>query len=330
MVIGIGKDFFDNLDSSVKKVVLPESIIVVEAEPSNKVKIYCTNESIFQILHGNQEWNIETRYESEFENFFLGDLEYSYNVNGNEIEITNYNGNYTDIAVIPSYINGLPVRSLSLDMLGKAGAFVIPETVNSITGMTTKMVYGFQFAVQLIFTILAFVLSMIMVNIILPRFTKDNNEFFLSGGQMVVTILYVILQVAFCIVTIYIIRIPALLSIVISAVLLAVFIAGTMLGGAGREHSKEVSQKIEENTSFMKNLKESTKYLADGIEDEETKKCVQELVDEIRFCKLNGKDDSLDNRIESSIEEMKNKIRNKEYEGIKSDVDAIVAMLKQR
>ena len=329
VVIGIGENFFKDLNSSVKSVYLPETITEIKADSTGNVTIYCTDEEHFKSLLG-KDAKIETYNESEFVNYFLDTMDFDYNINGSEVEITHYNGNVTDIVVIPSYINGMPVRTLSLDMLGKAGTFVIPDTVTSITGMTKKVVFGIQLAVQLCFTILAFLFSLIMVNIILPRFRKNNSEYLLSSSQIIVTILYVIAQVAFCIVTIYFVRIPPLLSIVVSAVILVAYIACVLLGGAGREHAKEVSQKIEEDTSFMRNLKESTKNLADGIEDEEAKKAVEKLVEEIRFSKLKGGDDALDNRIGNSLDELKNKISSNDFAGIKEDVSIITSLLKKR
>ena len=80
----------------------------------------------------------------------------------------------------------------------------------------------------------------------------------------------------------------------------------------------------------MRNLKESTKNLADGIEDEEAKKAVEKLVEEIRFSKLKGGDDALDNRIGNSLDELKNKISSNDFAGIKEDVSIITSLLKKR
>ncbi len=330
LVIGIGENFFEKLNSSVKNVYLPESIIFVDAEPYDGVTVYCTDDSIFKILHGDKEWKIETRYESEFVNFLLGDLQFDYNVKGDEIEITNYTGNYTDLVVIPSYISGIPVKTISMDMLGSADAFVVPETVISITGMTSKVVYGFQFAIQLIFTCLAFFLSLIMVNVVYGRINKNDTEYLISGPQIVGTVLYVLAQVVFCIVTIYFIRIPDLISVVVSSAILLIYIAISFLGGAGREHSKKVSEKIEEKTSFMKELKESTKYLAEGIEDENAKKKVQELVEEIRFSKLNGGSKEKDFEIEQRIIEIKNLIDQRSYMEVSDKANELIWIIKQR
>jgi len=330
IVTGIGENFFKDLNSSVKNIYLPETIIFVEAEPTDKVNIYCSDSSIFKYLEGDREWKIETKYDSELVNFLLGDLEFEYNNIGNGVEITRYTGNATDLIVFPSYINGAPVKSISMDMLGVANGFVIPETVTSITGRTTKAVYGATFAIQLIFTIIAFVLSLVSVNIILPRFKKNNGEYLLSSSQMIVTILYVLLQAAFCIVVVYFVPLPLLISIAVSGVLLIVFVAVSFLGGAGREHSKEVSEKIEEKTNFMRDLKESTKYLADGIEDPEAKKTVQGLVDEIRFSKLSSSDDKTDMRIAAEIKELEELIAQKEYSDILDKCNSISGLIKKR
>ena len=329
-VIGIGEAFFDNLSASVKNVYLPETIIHVDAKPTDKVNIYCTDSSVFKALEGDKEWKIETRYDSEFVNFLLGDLEFSYNTTGNEIDITGYIGNDKDLVVIPSYINGVPVRKVTMNMLGTAGAFVIPETVTSITGRTTKAVFGLQFAIQLAFTVLAFLLALIVVNVVLPRFKKDNSEFLLSAPQVIVAILYVVLQAAFCIVTVYFIHVPLLVSIAVSCVLLVVFITMSFLGGAQREHSKAISEKIEEDTSFMRNLKESTKYLADGIEDEEAKKAVEKLVEEIKFSKLKGRDVDLDNKLEFGVSEMRKLVDEKNHQGIVEKASELISLLKKR
>ena len=329
-VTGIGENFFKDLNSSVKNIYLPGTIIFVEAEPTDNVNIYCSDSSIFKYLEGDRDWKIETKYDSELVNFLLGDLEFEYNNIGNGVEITRYTGNSTDLIVFPSYINGAPVKSISMDMLGVANGFVIPETVTSITGRTTKAVYGATFAIQLFFTIIAFVLSLVSVNIILPRFKKNNGEYLLSSSQMIVTILYVLLQAAFCIVVVYYVPLPLLISIAVSCVLLIVFVAASFLGGAGREHSKEVSEKIEEKTNFMRDLKESTKYLADGIENPEAKKAVQGLVDEIRFSKLSDGNISNDVIISEKMDELKKYICENNTPMIVDVSNEIKKLIKQR
>ena len=323
-VVGFGDGFFTGLNNAVKNVYVPETITKVPSKPANNITVYCADESLFD------GWKTETQYDSEFVNYLLGDLEFSYNVNGNAVDITGYTGNAKDIVVIPSYINGTPVRNVSMDMLGVAEIFVIPETVTSITGTAVKAVFGIQFAIQLVFTVLAFALALLTVNIILPRFKKSNDEYLLSSPQIVVTALYVLLQAAFCIVTVYFLNVPLIVSIAVSCILLVVFLGVSFLGGAGREHSKEISENIEEKTSFMRELKESTKNLADGIEDPEAKKAVQGLVDEIRFSKLSGGNTINDESISEKMRELGTYISEKNNPVIIDLSEEIKMLIKQR
>ncbi len=330
LVIGIGEDFFSSLNSNVKNIYLPESIVTVDGEPRKDITVFCTDSSIFKMFNDNEKLKIETRYDSEFVNFLLGNLEYEYNVKGDEVEITDYTGNYAEIVVIPSYINGLPVTSLSFDMVGKASVFVIPETVKSITGNTKMALFSSQFAIQFVFTVLAFLISLVVINVLLPRLQKEAGEFALSGSQVVLTIVYVLVQAAFCITTIYFKRIPNILSIVISACILVAYIAFMFMGEAGREHAQKVSAKVEEDTSFMRNLKASTKHLAEGIEDSDIKSQVEKVIEEIRFSKLNGTDPQLDSVIEEDVKELKKKIAEKDYSGIKELASKIIESIRQR
>lgn len=73
----------------------------------------------------------------------------------------------------------------------------IPKTVTSITGASSRLVYSQLFAIELVFTIIAFVLVLITVNILLPRYHKSNSEYMLTGNQMAAVILYVVIQTAF-------------------------------------------------------------------------------------------------------------------------------------
>ena len=135
------------------------------------------------MLAGNQseeaeeseaEWKFEPLYDSDFVNFLLDDLQFAYNMKGVTAEVTKYYGN-DDLVVIPSYINGYPVTDISMDLLGTAKGIVIPATVTSITGTSSKLIYSPLFAIELIFSLVAIVLSLITVNVLLPRYRKDNS-----------------------------------------------------------------------------------------------------------------------------------------------------------
>ena len=327
IVSNIDSSFFENLDPSVKKIYIPNTLDYVKGTPSKEIAIYCKYPSIFVDMR-DTSGNFKELQDSDEINFGLRDLEFEYNTLPDGIDITKYTGKDSAIIIIPSHINGIPVTSISMDLLGAGPTFYIPETVTSITGETTKAIFGMTFAVQLIFTIIAFVLALVSVNIVIPIFNKNNKEYLLSSPQIIVTVLYLLFQSLICILVVYFIRIPLLVSIVISCVLLVIYIAISFIGGTGREHSKGIAEKIEEKTAFMRDLKESTKHLADGIEDEKAKKAVQELVDEIRFSKLS--ESSIDETIMNQVKELKNSINEKDYQKIKEQSIQIKNLIKKR
>ena len=217
LVTTIGENFFNN-SPNVKSLYLPDLTKKIEAEVVDNITIYCNTDCIFYRieetrrkeyeakiaeteLSQNKEvempeeeffWNISITYDSDYANFFLDEIDFTYNETVSTIDITGYTGN-DDLVVIPAYINGKPVTTVSIDLLG-LDAVVIPGTVTDITGKSVQAIYSSMFAVELIFTIIAFALTIITINIVMPR-NRAVTEHFLSAQQMFVSYLYVIIHV---------------------------------------------------------------------------------------------------------------------------------------
>ena len=277
------------------------------------------------------EWKFEPLYDSDFVNFLLDDLQFAYNMKGVTAEVTKYYGN-DNLVVIPSYINGYPVTDISMDLLGTAKGIVIPETVTSITGTSAKLLYSPLFAIELIFSLVAIVLSLITVNVLLPRYRKDNSEYLLTGSQMVSVILYVLCQLGFAIAAIYYISISPFLALVISLAIIAVFVLFVFSAGIGRQHAKAVSNNIAGKTSRMKAIKELAKGMDESVTDPEVKKQVRRLVEEIRYSDPVSREDldSIESEIEKAITDVKNAISKGDSPEILRAIDDAKALVLKR
>ncbi|MBR0148061.1 MAG: hypothetical protein IJM23_02570 [Lachnospiraceae bacterium] len=326
-VTGIGKDFFNGLGLS--SVYLPVTVAAIDAEPVKGIKIYCDKDSAFYKENEESDWDIELLYDSATVNYSLGDIPYGYSETSDGVELTRYYG-HDDIIVIPSYVNGKPVTKVSFDMLGNFRMVVFPKTVTEITGQFGKLLYSAVFFIELIFSIIAFIVVIIAVNIILPRYRNDVSEYMLSGSQMLITFLYLTVQLCFSIYSIYFSDIGAVVAFVISFLLLIGYVAFVFLLQGGREHAKMVDEKIEAQTSVMRDLKSSVVGLSDGITDKEILKPVERVMEEIKYSALRTKNPEVEDQLIQEIDELKDLIRESRKDEIISKCSEIMTLIKRR
>ena len=184
----IGEKFFENLE--IEKLYIPETIEQIYSKPPKNLTIFCFKDTPFYVDNkDSKEWNFETMYDSTYYNYNCADIPFLYNDYENYMEITGYRGD-DKIIVIPSYIDGKPVTKVSFNLLGRYEAVAFPETVQEINGKVSAWLFSPVFAVEIVFTILAFIIVVATVNIILPRYKNNINEFTLSGSQIVFSLLY--------------------------------------------------------------------------------------------------------------------------------------------
>ncbi|WP_031547354.1 hypothetical protein [Oribacterium sp. FC2011] len=365
----IGDDFFKSI-TNVKKLYIPPTVTKIQGDVDESITIFCydntpvykqyiadkeaklketeketsesenstaaedtteTNPASDDDNKEEKEWNYELLYDSEFVNYQLGDIPFEYNTSGVTVDITRYTGK-DDMIVIPSYIDGHPVTSISMNLLGTAKLIVIPDTVNSITGTSGKFLYSPVFAIELLFSLIAIILSLLTVNILLPRYSKDNSEYLLTGGRVVSVVLYALAQIGFAIAAIYYISVTPFFAIVISLIIITVFVLFVFSAGIGRQHAKAVTKKIEEKTSRMDAIKQSAKLLDDSISDPVIKMKVTRLMEEIRYSDpVSTSDlDGIEYKLELSLGDVKTAIDNGDTEGIIKAVDDTMHILKER
>lgn len=277
-VVGISESFFEDKNEEIS-LYLPEKFAHIDSEPLDNVTIYCEKESAF--YENYVTWNVESTYDSTYINFDLGDLPFEYNETDKGIELTSHNG-HDDVLVIPSHINGKEVTAVSFDMLGNYDMIVFPETVIDITGEVKSFNYSDTFAVAVGFTLFAFVLALIVVNIILPRL-KKTEEIVLNVPQLVLTFFYVLVQFVFSLVVIYTGILSSLSALTISLIMVILYVVSMFIASTGRKNAIAVEANIAAKTSWMKTFKLSCADLADDVKDPALKKQVSRLIEDIRY-----------------------------------------------
>lgn len=354
LVTTIGENFFNN-SPNVKSLYLPDLTKKIEAEVVDDITIYCNTDCIF---YRNEEtrreeyetkiaetessqnkevempeeeffWNISISCDSDYANFFLDEIDFTYNETVSTIDITGYTGN-DDLVVIPAYINGKPVTTVSMDLLGLS-AVVIPGTVTDITGKSVQAIYSSIFAVELIFTMIAFTLTVIIINIVMPR-NRAAEEYFLSAPQMFVSYLYVIIQAVFSILAIYKGVVGTTLASIISAAILAAYVLLISLVSAGKNQAKMVDQHIEQKTARMKEIKLSGKRLADNILDANVKKQVERFVEDLQHSDPSGvlASATIEDELALKIGELKDVISSGKTENILVMLSEVNRLLETR
>lgn len=328
MVTAIGSDFFK--ESKVDCIYLPETIVEINAVPDNEVTIYCDKDSGFYELNKeNDDWNIETVYDSTYINSLCADIPYAYNDNGSSIELVEYLGNEKIIA-IPSYIDGKPVTTVSFDLLGNYKMVIFPDTVTAINGRVSAWIYSSVFVVEIIFSLVAIIIVIVAVNMILPRYKKDNNEYMLSGSQIIFSIVYLVLQLAICVKFVYFSLAPTIVAFISSFIVMLIYLVLMSLISAGRKHVNNVNEKIAVQTAPIRNLQSLVKGLGEGINDLEVKKYVNRVVDEIRYLPARSTNATVEKNLEHQIDELKDLIESDNREVIIDKCEEILKLCKKR
>ena len=327
-VIGLSDDFFKVCEA--EKLYIPPTVSTFPAEAAKNVTLVVPDDSTVREELIEKGWNVETYADSEAPNFFLSEIPFGYNDLGDSIELTMYTGD-EDILVVPSHINGKPVTSIAFDMFGRVSLVIIPSTVTNISGTVGVIFSTKTFVIEIIFTLIAFVLSMLVLNLKMPKLS-EANEYHLTGPQVVLSFVYLIAQSVFAILAIYKLNLSPYASLAISAAMMVAYLLGVAMGGTGRKLAIKVVEKEEASVVWMDKMRADTAHLADGITDRETKKAVERVTEEIRYSNPRSYA-SLKNEeknIEDEINHLKVLIDIQDYEGVKRTCSELTAALKQR
>lgn len=336
-VTEIGENFFTN--ECLNSVYIPETINKIRANPNGNIILYCDKDSQFykdfcvkeerKENSDEESWITDAALDSINYNPECSDIPFSYNVNGDSVDIVSYTGNDTIIA-IPSYIDGRTVTKVSFDILGKYDVVVFPATVTEISGKVSALIYSTIFIIELIFTIIAFIIVIIAVNKILPNYRGRKEEYMLSGSQMVLTFLYLAAQITLCIRFIYFAYIPVIFALLISVALMAAYIVLVLLASQGKEHVYKVNDQAAQETASVRSLQSMVRGMADGIKDPEMKKAVTRMVEEIRYSAARSKNTEIEVQIAEKIEALKALVKAEEKEKVIDECQTIIELMKSR
>ena len=279
LVTEIGENFFNSLNG-VTKVYVPISVTKLPENENKNIVIECDADALFA-NDEDTEWNIQTQYDSDYINLFLGDCPFMYNESPSGMAITGYLG-ADRYLVIPSYINGIPVTTVSMDLEGDFDLVVIPATVTSITGRVATSHMGIGFVLTLLAAIIAFAIIIIYTNVVLPKFrTAESYARALPG--VAVAYIYLLVQLGLGIGATYA-GVPSPIVFFFASVILVVLVLVVLsIAAGGSKHSKHIQEKTEVKTSWMKNFRVVCADLADNVKDPEAKKTVERLIEEIRY-----------------------------------------------
>ena len=323
LVTEIGENFFNSLNG-VAKVYVPISVTKLPENVNKNIVIECDKDALFA-NNEDTEWNIQTQYDSNYINLFLGDCPFMYNESPSGMDITGYLG-VDRYLVIPSYINGIPVTTVSMDLEGNFDLVVIPATVTNITGRVATSHMGIGFVLTLLAAIIAFAIIIIYTNVVLPKFrTAESYARALPG--VAVAYIYLLVQLGLGIGATYA-GVPSPIVFFFASVILVVLVLVVLsIAAGGSKHSKHIQEKTEVKTSWMKNFRVACAELADDVKDPEAKKAVERLIEEIKYSSTSSSAELVED--EAKLEEAVNVLRSA-IEGGNKDVIIEKANLAMR
>ncbi len=327
-VVKLGENFFKD-SPTVSDVYLAPLAPSLNGDPADGVTIHVNSGTSAESELTEAGWTVKTYNDSDMPIFSLGDLPFEYNVISGGMELVLYTGNDSTL-LIPAYIDGRPVTTISFDLF-PFDLVSFPATVTNITGKTNITLYTKAFVIELVFTIGMFLMVLLILNFKFPML-RNKNEFLLTGPQIVLSYVFFIIQIAFALLVIYRSIVEWPLAFLISAIIVVGYLSLVLMAGQGRKHAISVTEKNKIRTEFMDELKLSVANLADGIEDQEAKKKVTRLVEEIRYS------DATDNealaeiqaKLKMSVDSLKEVIQVGEKGAILRECESTMRLIQER
>lgn len=149
------------LPNTVKKVVLSSNITSINEDDFTNIEIKCYNNDYCNKLKENTKLNVTIITDTESYTKALETLDFTYNLNNNEIELTNYISDIETI-LVPKTINGYKVTSINFDG-EKVTSMFIPSTVTSINADITSNLFNKCFKTSILVLIISLVIYEICI-----------------------------------------------------------------------------------------------------------------------------------------------------------------------
>lgn len=215
-----------------------------------------------------------------------------------------------------------------IEQLAEANPGIVTQAVGTDGVVFCRDVFPIVF----VFTIIAFVLSLTLINVLFFRYGKKTEEYMLTVNQMIAVFGYLIAQLLFSFAVTGILYLSPFMVLIICLVILLLFLAVFLLGGIGRTHVQEMDDKLAKETYNIKRLREQSKDLAEQIENPELRKQVQRLVDEIRFADAVSREDleDLEADLAQAILRLKEDISKKDESAIEEAARQAMELVQER
>ena len=133
-----------------------------------------------------------------------------------------------------------------------------------------------------IFTVVAFVLQFVVWKVAFGKKETLKSKF-LGISLVHVGITYLIIQLIAFAIFMSFPKIPVWLTIIVCAIILALFALCTVAGQAGANEINHVEEKIKGKRAFIQFLQTDIEILAEKETDVETKAALSKLAEKIRF-----------------------------------------------
>lgn len=181
-VVEISPDILENKD--IKTLVISKNINNLDKGKFKDINIECFKNSYCEELKETEGLTVKILNDSEFINFNNINKLFAYELKNNEIELIRYDGN-SNIAIIPSKINGYSVTKISFDSKNIIGIY-IPESIKSIGN---NFISTYLYRTYIIVTITTFTALCIFIIIELLNRSKNIEE---KSNNTIVSIISII------------------------------------------------------------------------------------------------------------------------------------------
>ena len=181
------------LEDNVEKVYFPSSIEKINSIVKNdklEITLYSTNNSVVKEYADKNQWKYEKITSEEFEQVEEMESSYkdnfSYRINQDEVEITDYKGDSKEV-IIPKTIEGKKVAIISLKLEDNVEEVYFPSSVQKVNSITKN---DYNILLSLAIEFIGLFIILIVLKIL--ELNNKQGKFIYISSLYIVTFLYFI------------------------------------------------------------------------------------------------------------------------------------------
>lgn len=256
--------------------------------------------------------------------------QFSYNYEGETVNITEYKGTDVEV-VVPETIDELPVKTISMPVLGRGIQSVqIPESVTQINSEFKSARYDTTFFTALSIMLLGFVFSIAATFIGLKKANNAEGTFygipFVYSGMVT----YIGMSI-WCFVALFI-GLNPIVQILVAIVIFGIAVIKLLMRNAARKLVVDKGEKVKQQTQIIKLLTADAVGIKTSAKSDECKALANKVYEALRYIDPMSVPElaEIEERIKKELVAFSDAVNNDDVELAAKSAEELEKLIKER